>query len=61
MNLIEKIIEEASNDTEDSKHQSELMKEIFQKASSEEKKVINEMLVCIYVWSFDSLLEMVDE
>ena len=60
MNLIQKILEEALTDTDDSDHQSDLVIELYQNATQEERKVLDELLVCICGWELKSLLKMMD-
>ena len=61
MNLIQKIIEEALTDTDDSDYQSDLIIELYQNSSQEERKVLDELLVCICGWELKSLLKMTND
>ncbi|MGI2027782.1 hypothetical protein [Endozoicomonas acroporae] len=60
MNLIEIIAAGANDELEDSEHQSELLTEIYENASEQEQKKIDEVLVCICGWQFSSLKGMED-
>lgn len=60
MNLIELIAAGANDELEDSEHQSELLTEIYENASEQEQKKIDEVLVCICGWQFSSLKGMED-
>lgn len=61
MNLVEKIIVEAQTDTDDSDYQSDLIIELFEKASLDERKALNELLICICGWEFKSLIAILEE
>ena len=61
MDLIEMIVSEAQEDMDDSGRQSRLISELFENASPEERKAMNELLVCICGWQFESLQNMLDE
>lgn len=60
MNIIELIAAGANDELEDSEHQSELLTEIYENASEQEQKKIDEVLVCICGWQFSSLKDMED-
>lgn len=61
MNLIEKICQQMETDDADTDKQSEILLDVWKKATPEQVKAIDETLLCLCGWSMKTLIEMVQE
>jgi hypothetical protein len=59
MNLIERVLDEMTDDDDDTAHQSELLAAAYDAASPEAKEVVDTIFVCLCGWQLSTLLKTV--
>lgn len=60
MNILELILNEMITDDEDSKHQSDMLVEHYNKLDEPYQRAIDDALICVCGWSMETLIEKAD-